>query len=269
MPISHSGAAFGIGMVLNAAKIILDIYDKDFQVEYKPGDEPVTIADKQADDYIVESLKAQFPKDQILTEENGFYKPENHSNRLWVIDPIDGTREFIGKTGEFSIQVGLAVDGDLSLGIIYQPTKKALFLGAKGEGCWQSIDGGPWSRLAMAKAGYENLTIAVSRSFPCPTGRLVHETLGGTGQISRGGVGLKLMAIANHEAHYYINHSNKTKAWDSAAPELLFKEAGGVMSDLTGKAFIYDGADFAHKNGMLASCCPELHQKILKIVNNP
>jgi 3'(2'), 5'-bisphosphate nucleotidase len=269
IPINHPDAIYAIGVVLEASKIILDIYQKDFQVEYKPGDEPVTIADKQTDEFLIKSLKAQFPKDQILTEENGFYCPQDCSDRLWIIDPIDGTREFIAKTGEFSIQVGLAVAGELSLGLIYQPTRRAMYIGARGEGCWESIDGRAWTRLSMAGASYDRLTIAVSRSFPCPTGLLVHKALGGTGQISRGGVGLKLMAIAKHEAHYYINNSNKTKAWDSAGPELLFKEAGGSITDLGGKPFIYDGADYRHTNGLLATCCDELHEKILKIINNP
>lgn len=250
-------------MVLQASEIILEVYKQDFTVDYKAGDEPVTIADKKCDDFIVKTLKAKFPKDEILTEENGLHSPANHSGRLWIIDPIDGTREFINKTGEFSIQVGLAHKGELSLGVIYQPTAKALYIAAVGQGCWRHTNKG-WEKLQVETGPSENLTIAVSRSFPCPTGQFVHKSVSGKAQIHRGGVGLKLMAIANKEAHYYINNSNKTKSWDSAAPEILFKEAGGTITDLKGRAFVYNSHDFKHKNGLLATYSADLHKEVLK-----
>ncbi|MDD3000609.1 MAG: 3'(2'),5'-bisphosphate nucleotidase CysQ, partial [Candidatus Riflebacteria bacterium] len=187
------------------------------------------------------------------------------SNRLWIVDPIDGTKEFINRTGEFSIQVALAINGILSLGAVYQPTSSILYLAAKNEGCWQYSYETNWKRLYVSESYTPNLTLAVSRNHPCPLGQKIHKSLNGTNQISRGGVGLKLMAIAKHEANYYINNSNKTKAWDSAAPEILFEEAGGIITDLKGNSFSYDPKDYRHKKGLVASCSKELHEKVLKL----
>ncbi|MDD3001782.1 MAG: 3'(2'),5'-bisphosphate nucleotidase, partial [Candidatus Riflebacteria bacterium] len=117
IPINHPDAPSLVGVVLSAAKIILKIYSGTFETEYKDDDEPVTIADKKSDEQIIKELQQYFPTDKILTEEHGLVLPSGkESNRLWIVDPIDGTKEFINRTGEFSIQVALAINGILSLG---------------------------------------------------------------------------------------------------------------------------------------------------------
>ncbi|MFA6750303.1 MAG: inositol monophosphatase family protein, partial [Candidatus Riflebacteria bacterium] len=136
---------------------------------------------------------------------------------------------------------------------------------SENEGCWQYSSETDWKRLYVSKSYTPNLTLAISKNHPCSLGQQIHKLLGGTNKISRGGVGLKLMAIAKNEANYYINNSNKTKAWDSAAPEILFKEAGGIITDLKGNSFSYAPKDYRHKNGLVASCSSELHEKVLKL----
>lgn len=266
IPISHPDAPSLVGVVLSAAKIILQIYSENFTTEYKEDREPVTIADKRSDEQIIKELQQYFPSDKILTEEHGLVIPSiKESNRLWIVDPIDGTKEFINRTGEFSVQIALAINESLSLGAVYQPTSSTLYLAAENEGCWQYSSETDWKRLYVSKSFTPNLTLAVSKNHPCSLGQRIHKLLGGTNQISRGGVGLKLMAIAKNEANYYINNSNKTKAWDSAAPEILFKEAGGIITDLKGNSFSYAPKDYRHKNGLVASCSNELHEKVLKL----
>jgi 3'(2'), 5'-bisphosphate nucleotidase len=262
-PLSHPDAAFVAGVAFSAAEIILDIYSGQFDVEMKAGEEPVTVADKKADDFIVQNLKEQFPKDRIFSEENGLYEPENFNNRIWYIDPIDGTREFIKKNGEFAIQIGLAVNGKLEFGLVLQPVGKNLYIGAKREGChWHNPANG-WTQLRIPERGPNELIIAMSKSKPSGLAAEIHAKLEGTGLISRGGVGLKLMAMAKGEAHYYLNDSNATKAWDMASPELLFTEAGGVVTDLKGNSFSYLPEFYKHKNGLLATCNKGLHNIVL------
>jgi len=265
--LKHPDAGFVIGVALSAAEIIEKIYAGSFATEYKAGEEPVTIADRLADRHIVDSLHARFPHDRILSEEHGLYVPDSCNNRVWFIDPIDGTREFIRHTGEFAIQIGLAVAGRLQLGLVYQPVGKNLYIAAAGEGCWWHAPGRAWERLHVSKAAID-LRLAVSRSHPCPIGSRVHSLLGGASHFSCGGVGLKLMAMARGFADYYINSSNQTKAWDIAAPEILFVEAGGMVSDLRGQPFAYDPTDFRHRHGLLGACDESLQQKVIAQVKN-
>ena len=264
LPLRHPDAAHVIGVALSAAEIIENIYAGDFETEFKAGEEPVTIADRQSDRHIIDRLRQRHPHDRILSEEHGLNTPPAHNNRVWFIDPIDGTREFIRKSGEFAIQIGLAVAGCLQFGLVYQPVGKNLYVAAAGEGCWWHSPAQGWQRLQIGRRGSE-LRLAVSRSHPCRLGKNIHDRLAGTAIFSCGGVGLKLMAIARGFADYYVNSSNQTKAWDIAAPEILFYEAGGVVSDLTGGSFSYDPTDYRHQHGLLATCDPELHRQVLAI----
>lgn len=264
LPLRHPDAAFVIGVAFSAAVIIEKIYAGDVTTEFKAGDEPVTIADRESDRHIIEQLRQRHPHDRILSEEHGLNSPLAWNNRCWFIDPIDGTVEFIKKTGDFAIQIGLAVAGEMEFGLVYQPIGKNLYVAASGQGCWWHSPGNGWQRLQMEpRSG--GLKLAVSRSHPCRLGQDVHARLGGGSLIPRGGVGLKLMAIARGQADYYINSSNKTKAWDIAAPEILFIEAGGTVSDLAGRRMVYDPADYRHQRGLLACCSRVLHDRVLAL----
>ena len=264
-PLKHYAAKYIIKTALGAAEIIEKIYATDFTTEYKPGDEPVTIADKQSDDYIVSALKKEYPYDRILSEEHGLYTPEKSNNKTWFIDPIDGTAEFIARNGEFATQIGMTVDEKLEFGLVYQPIGKNLYIAAKGEGCWWHSEEKGWIKLQVKEPDFNNLRLAVSRSHPCGIGQTVHLALHGKGLVTHGGVGLKLMAIAKNQADYYINNSNKTKAWDVAAPEILFLEAGGLMSDITGVDFCYDPTNYKHQHGVMAISSKSLFDKVLPI----
>lgn len=267
LPLNYPDAAFVIGVALSAADKILEIYQQDFTVEFKDKEEPVTIADKEADLIITRQLRQKFPSDKIFSEENGLDQPVKANSRVWYIDPIDGTREFIKKNGEFAIQIGLADEENLEFGLVYQPVGQNLYVAAPGQGCWWHSPDLGWQRLQIpAKVGTE-IVLVISRSHPSRLGQKIHEALGGTGIISHGGVGLKLMAIAKGHGHYYVNCSNNTKAWDLAGPELLFREAGGVVSQLDGSRFSYLPEAFRHEKGLVASSSQALQQRVLACIN--
>jgi len=264
IPLRHPDAVFVIGVAFSAADIIEKIYAGEFTTEYKDGEEPVTIADRMSDSHIIEALRSKHQHDRILSEEHGLNAPTEPNNRVWFIDPIDGTSEFIKRSGEFAIQIGLAVDARLQFGLVYQPVGKNLYVAATGEGCWWHNPATGWRRLHVGPR-HTDLCLAVSRSHPCQVGQMVHGKLHGRAIFNCGGVGLKLMAIARGLADYYINNSNKTKAWDIAAPEILFVEAGGCVSDLGGGAFSYDPLDYLHQRGLLAACDHELQQQVIAL----
>ncbi|NLM17729.1 MAG: 3'(2'),5'-bisphosphate nucleotidase CysQ [Candidatus Riflebacteria bacterium] len=267
-PFQHEYLDFALTTALAASDIILDIYNSDFKKELKDGNEPVTEADRAADMFITAAIKREFPNDSILSEECGSYVPDSPNGRAWFIDPIDGTAEFIKKNGQFAIQMGLAVDGEISFGLVLKPVGSVVYVAATGQGCWTKSSKAPWQKLVAHKPDKQDLVLASSISYPSETGIAVHKILNGTKLIKRGGVGLKLMAIAGGEADYYINDSNKTKAWDVAAPEILFKEAGGLLTEMSGKPFRYDINDYGHKNGLLASNDTALHSELLKILKS-
>ena len=266
LPINHPDATALVGVVLQAAVAIKKHYEKSAQVHYKPGNEPVTDADREADDIIVSFLKKQFPFDAVLSEENGLFVPDKVNERIWFIDPIDGTKEFIAKNGEFAVQIGLTNSGKLELGVVYQVALDRLYIAAAGQGSWFRSENSSWQQLHVAK-NHESLVMAVSRSNPSNVGNEIAQQLGAS-KIACGSVGLKFMQIAHQKAHFYVNSSNDTKAWDLAAPELLLKEAGGEVTDLSGNEFVYDLKGYVHRNGIFASYNKLLHKQILGLHNN-
>ncbi|MBF0501667.1 MAG: 3'(2'),5'-bisphosphate nucleotidase CysQ [Candidatus Riflebacteria bacterium] len=264
----HRDLEFLVEVGETAAAEILLIYHDNFTVEYKDGYEPVTLADRQANRLISRLLAERFPEDGLLTEEEGVQAPSAPaSGRVWFVDPIDGTKEFIRKNGEFAIQIGAARDGKMEIGLVLQPTTGDIWLGAIGEGCRHRSSRNEWSDVRIvAPAPETGVIVAMSRSHPSGLAHRTAEALGMAGTFIHGSVGLKLMGIANGQGHFYLNDSNSTKAWDIASPEILFTEAGGIVTDLLGQRFVYSASDPFHHNGLLASCDAKLHQRILDLV---
>jgi len=246
---------------------ILEIYESDFLIDFKKGKEPVTQADRIADRILIKNLRENFPDDAFLTEENGYLEGRiKNPKRVWFIDPIDGTKEFIKKNGEFAIQIALTENGALKMGLILQPVTGRVFAASVGRGCFTLQKDKTWKRILIRKRNTPKLVVALSRSHPSSLAIAVGKELGLTGIFEHGSVGLKLMAIAEGKAHYYLNDSNSTKAWDIAGPEILFKEAGGIVTDLFGRTFSYDPHNPFHKAGLLASANKSLHRKILAAI---
>lgn len=276
MAFRHPDIAAALESAQAAAIVILDVYQEAFTVDYKAGREPVTQADREADHIITDFLVKCFPGDAFLTEENGFRPPANPPNpatntgqgRVWFVDPIDGTREFIKKNGEFSIQIGLAVDGRLSAGLIFRPTTGEAFAAVRGSGCFMRPASGEVQPLRLLpRRAEDGITLALSRSHPSSLGLKVAQEIGHrlspVNTFICGGVGLKLLGIIAGKAHFYLNDSNATKSWDSAAPEIIFTEAGGTITDLRGQALSYDPHQPHHHHGLLATGEAGLHQEIL------
>src|SRR5215467_3916524 len=120
-----------------AGKLILKFYYADGQhIEWKTPTEPVTYADKAANRLIVDSIRSQFPEDGILAEESPDTDRRLSCERVWVIDPLDGTKEYIKHNGEFSVMIGLAVNGVPVVGAVYQPTTDVLYYASQGHGAF-------------------------------------------------------------------------------------------------------------------------------------
>jgi 3'-phosphoadenosine 5'-phosphosulfate (PAPS) 3'-phosphatase len=123
-------------LALGAGAILLEHYSQTTSVEWKGKNDPVTAADRAASKFVVGELRKHFPLDGVLCEEEKDDLQRLSRPRVWVIDPMDGTKEFIARNGEFSVMIGLAVNGEAMLGVVYQPTERKLYYAAANGGAY-------------------------------------------------------------------------------------------------------------------------------------
>lgn len=248
-----------IALAHEAGAGILEFYAQEIVTEQKLGAdnfyEPVTIADKTASKMIVEGLAQNFPDDGILSEEEtDIIEIRTSRERVWMIDPIDGTWGFINKDGDFGVQIGLTENGKAILGVVYLPFHNELFYAAKGEGTFLIENDEKPKRLHVSgKTDFSQMILAVSRNHLSPKMSRVSRDFKFKKVVHRGSVGLKVGLIARQTADLYIHLSPRTKFWDSCAPQIILEEAGGRMTDLFGAPLRYDLHDVQNHNGILAS----------------
>lgn len=241
-----------------AGAAIMDFYNTSFIVEEKLGldnfTEPVTEADRQASRIIVSGLQTEFPDDGVLSEEETDDATRIDKKRVWIIDPIDGTNGFVQKLGDFAVQIGLAIEGEPALGVVYEPLIKRLFWAVKGRGTWLKMPNREPQRLIVSdKTDFAEMILAASRSHRSPRMSQVAELLGLKEEIQRGSVGVKVGLLAMRECDLYIHLSPRTKQWDTCAPQIILVEAGGIMTDLFGEKIIYNTPDVQNHNGVVSS----------------
>ena len=222
--------------------------------EYKDGNSPVTAADHAANEVIVAGLRAAFPADAILSEESKDSFERLASERLWIVDPLDGTKEFLAQNGEFSVMIGLAVRGEPVLGVVYVPATDVLYSAERGGGAWVERAGRK-ERLSCAHVNGKPLRIVGSRSHPDPLLVRMQDALGITDVRPSGSVGIKCALIAERERDLYIHPVPYLKEWDTCAPEILLREAGGAVTDCTGAPLRYNKEDPVQPHGIVA-CAP-------------
>ncbi len=249
----------GIELARTAGAKILEFYALEIVTEQKLGAdnfyEPVTIADRTASQMIVEGLAQSFPDDGILSEEeDDVIEIRTMRERVWMIDPIDGTWGFIKKDGDFGVQIGLTENGEAVLGVVYLPFHDELFYAVKDEGAFLIENGEEPKRLQVSgKTDFTAMILASSRNHRSPKMHRIIKDFGFKKEIQRGSVGLKIGLIAQKTADIYIHLSPRTKFWDSCAPQIILEEAGGRMTDLFGARLRYDLTDVQNHNGILAS----------------
>ncbi len=252
-----------------AGQAVMDVYATDFVVAYKGKNDPVTEADRQGNDLIVKGLQEAFPRDTVVAEESPSPDGIPTSGRVWYVDPLDGTKDFIARNGEFSVMIGLAVNGRAQLGVVYRPEGDVLYAGAVGNEAWME-QGGIRSPLVIKEQDSGRpLTLTVSRSHRHPMVEKISQALGVGNEIPSGSVGLKIGLIARGEADVYLEPGPYTKLWDSCGPEAILRAAGGEFTTILGQPLVYGGSlsprralvgdQLANTHGLLASngCCHE------------
>ena len=184
----------------------------------------------------------------------------------WIIDPIDGTREFIERRGEFAVMIGLAQEGTPVLGVIYNPATKKLYRAAAGLGAVLEEQGGATPLRVSRESDPQHMTIALSRSHHSPAIDGVCKRLKITKTIQSGSIGLKVGLICEGRSDLYLDMSGRTSQWDTCGPAALLQEAGGRMTDPKGMPLCYNSPDLRHLGGIIASN-NTIHDRIVEAAN--
>ncbi len=240
-------------LAVGAGAILMKYYQQSIQVDWKAPGDPVTAADREASEFIVSNLKREFPEHGVLCEEecDDFIRLERP--HVWMVDPMDGTREFIGHRGEFAVMIGLAVEGLPVVGAVYQPTTRKLYSAALHMGASLEVDGSRVSLRVSTEQTASQLTMAESRSHRSSRVNAIRERLRIERSVLSGSVGLKVGLICEGLAHLYVHAGNKTYVWDTCGPDAILREAGGRMTDVLNNPLRYTDREVRNSKGIVAS----------------
>ncbi len=240
-----------VAAVRSAHRVVLHVYESEIAVSRKADDSPVTKADRRAEAVLVTALKRLAPGVPVIAEEAmSALAPGtvvDPGERFWLVDPLDGTREFIARNGEFTVNVALIEHGEPVLGVVGAPALGRYYLGMPGIGAWvEDADGR--RPIACREVPAEGLTVVASRSHGDEAALAAY--LRGWPVATRRSVGssLKLCIIASGEADLYPRFG-RTMAWDIAAGHAVVEAAGGSVVDLDGVPLRYGVAPGAGDQG--------------------
>ena len=238
---------------VQAGDILLNYFAEKTSIRWKGKNNPVTDADQSASRFIVGELRGRYPLDGILSEEEKDDTNRLARPRVWIIDPMDGTSEFIADRSEFAVMIGLAVDGRPYIGVVYQPLEKKLFYAESGIGAFLET-GSTKKRLHVSQeSNPARATLAASRSHDTEVSQRIRRILAFGTIIHTGSVGLKVGMICEGRAHLYLHAGAGTNQWDTCAPEIILQESGGRMTDILNKPLPYNTTATQHLDGLIAS----------------
>jgi 3'(2'), 5'-bisphosphate nucleotidase len=238
-----------------AGLIILGHYDRETLAAEKSDRSPVTEADLAANALLVARLQAAFPRDEILSEEGGRV---GRGARRWLVDPLDGTRDFVERSGDFAVHVGLVEDGAPLLGVVHVPVARATFTAVRGGGAFR--DGVP---VAASRAADPATFRAAVGRFAVPENVqrfLADAPFAGVVQV---GASVKLMELAEGALEVCLWLHGREHVWDTCAPAVIVAEAGGRVTDIDGASLVY-GDDTRHARGVVASNGTR-HDEVLRL----
>ena len=248
-----------INSVIDAGKTVMKIYNQPFETKIKSDNSPITEADIASNKIIQKIISASdYP---ILSEETKDNKKRLEKETVWIIDPLDGTSDFINKTGEFTIMIGLVRKQVPILGIIYCPPQNTLYVAQQNQGSYQ-LAGEKWSKMSVSTISDLTKSRTVySRHHSEESERLFFKYIK-TKKLTKRGSSLKAIDVASGTSELYFTSTNKIKQWDTCASYCLVKEAGGNMTDVYGNDLNYNIDDVNHQNGIIVSN-GLVHEKVI------
>jgi len=239
-----------IEAAIKAGKEVMDIYNQKFSSTLKIDNEPLTEADIKSNNIIQKIIsKFGYP---ILSEESIDDKKRLASDKIWIVDPLDGTTDFVKQTGEFTIMISLVEGNRPILGVIYWPIKDTLYLAQKDQGAFK-LENGDWSRLSVSNVSELDKCRAVGSRFHISDieQNLIKRL--NISQFTPKGSSLKVADVSSGSADLYFTTTSKIKQWDTCASYCLINEAGGKMTNMFGNDLEYNTEKLNHENGLLVS----------------
>jgi 3'(2'), 5'-bisphosphate nucleotidase len=247
-----------------ASVLVRGYHGKKLRVEMKGGDEPVSEADHAASALIVERLRDAFPDDVVLSEELPDTGERLGKPRVWMVDPIDGTRDFVNGETNFVVMIGLAVDGRPAVGAVGHPLSDHVYAGASGAGAWREDASGARTALHTSTLTRPpDIRLVASKSHRTARIDAVKRALQITDEINVGSIGLKIGLVSEARRDLYVYLGGRTKIWDTCGPEAILAAAGGRMTDVDGRPLVYDEPDLFNRRGIVASNGP-LHDFVIE-----
>jgi 3'(2'), 5'-bisphosphate nucleotidase len=259
-------------VALEAAKLASDHLMREYERFVVIPDAPADIstdADRQSQEIILQAIRQAFPQDALCAEEaTATLQGAVHTGeRVWIVDPIDGTRGFARKNGEFSVMIAFVEKGKIGVGVVAQPAVRRLTYAVAGQGCWRrdGDDTEPVRCRVTAAAELRRCTLTQSRSRgPAKRSRWV-DALEPAHIVESYSAGIKLALVARGEADVYLNTYEAFHDWDICAGHLLVTEAGGTVTGTGGEVLQYGLPGAWQKNGLLATN-GKLHAVTLRVI---
>lgn len=243
---------------IKAGLAIMEIYEntEDMQVEYKDGDMPLTAADKASNKIIVSALKEAFPDYAILSEEEKDSRERLKNDLCFVVDPLDGTKEFIKRNGQFTVNIALSYCHRTVMGVIYVPVTGELYFASQGQGAYLQEKEGEAQKINVSdNKEISSLRVVLSGSHGCPEMDALLEKYKLTNFIKIGS-SLKGCMVARGVADVYYRH-NPTMEWDTAAMQCIVEEAGGIFRQMDNTEMLYNRENSLNDKGFYAINCQE------------
>jgi 3'(2'), 5'-bisphosphate nucleotidase len=239
----------------DAGEAIMSIYNGDHAIEYKDDKSPLTAADKASHQVIIAGLQRHFPEIPILSEEGASipYDVRKEWSRFWCVDPLDGTKEFIKRNGEFTVNIALIEEDRPVVGVVYVPAQDKMYYGRLETGCWMAETGETSARIQVRKPDpVAGLTVVMSRSHPSPELEDYLKSIK-VAEALPVGSSLKLCVVAEGLADLYPR-LGPTMEWDTAAGHALVEAAGGTVKQPNGDALVYNKPNLLNPYFIVTGC---------------
>lgn len=232
-----------------AGKTIMKIYETDFHYETKEDNSPLTIADKAANDIIVKGLSEAFPDIAILSEEDADDKVRLTNDYCFIVDPLDGTKEFIKKNGQFTVNIALAYKQRVIMGVIYVPVTKELYYASKAKGAFlEDLSTGEVRKLTVSDKLTDLIWVGSKSHSSEKEANLIDVNKHLISESITTGSSLKGCMVAKGLADVYYRFG-LTCEWDTAAMQCIVEEAGGIFRQMDNTEMLYNREDNLNAKG--------------------
>ena len=232
-----------VELSIKAGAAILEVYGTEFDVQAKDDESPLTQADLASHRVIMAGLEALTPELPVISEESGLqdFETRRQWQRYWLIDPLDGTKEFVKRNGEFTVNIALIESGRPVLGVVHVPVKGVTYTGCEGVGSTLRDDAGEERSISVATATASPVRVVGSRSHRGASLDAMLERMGDVEMVPMGS-SLKFCLVAEGSADIYPR-LGLTSEWDTAAAQAVVEQAGGAVIELDGKPLAYNAKE--------------------------